>query len=126
LDIVSVSFLQVRLSSLTFVEKVRLESLTYASGGYCTSKGLRRQPDPPAKIVQTARAQSIRFLGPLHCHGVERNLVTRAELAQKVEVSTDDLGDLGIAANRLPVYAQDNGLTVAGNLDCSGSYRFGN
>src|SRR6516162_7996619 len=61
------------------------------------------------------------------CQGYvdKTNAVTGPELAQMIEVRRNDLGNLGIAADGLPIHTEHDALAVARDLDRAGTNRLG-
>ena len=49
----------------------------------------------------------------------------RSELPQSIQVGSDDVGHLRVAADRLAVHAQDNGPAIVGDLYRAGRDRLG-
>ena len=56
----------------------------------------------------------------------EANRLARSQLSEQVQVRADDVGKLRIATDRLAIDAEHHGLAIVGNLDGTGSDRFGN
>src|SRR5262245_42516087 len=81
------------------------------------------QPGQP--LAEQRMALPVALLGFVQCHASERDRLARSQLPDAVEIGGDYLSDLGIAADRLAVDAQDNALAVTGHLDAAGADRLG-
>src|SRR5687767_2411419 len=66
--------------------------------------------------VQLPPLAPVEGLGLFQADAAEADAVARPELAELVQVGSDHLGNLGIAADRLAVHPQDDALAVARHL----------